>query len=342
MQLLTALILFGVLFATSLVGTRLLITLLTRRAVIDVPNERSSHVVPKPRGGGIAVVTVMLAGWIGWLALQGNLDGKSLLLAGLTSGLAVLSFIDDLKSLPARLRLLVQAVAVAAGLLVTIPDAGFSNGLIPVWIELPIAGFAWLWFVNLFNFMDGIDGITGVETISIGSGLIALSLVSGGAVLTIQLPALAMVAAIAGFLVWNWQPSKIFIGDVASIPLGFLAGWMLLETGASTGGLSGWATALLLPGYYLFDATYTLFKRLLRRENVFEAHREHFYQQATQRGFSHAGACVAIAALNIGLIALALFVAPVYPVLSVVAGLAAVALLCLVFRRGGIQARAAV
>jgi len=337
MQLLTALILFAILFAVSLVGTRGLITLLTRRAVIDVPNERSSHVVPKPRGGGIAVVTVMLGGWIGWLSLQGNLDSKSLLLAGLTAGLAVLSFIDDLKNLPARLRLLVQAAAVAAGLLVTVPDTGFTNGLVPVWIELPIAGLAWLWFVNLFNFMDGIDGITGVETISIGGGLLGLS-VLGGIGVGVQLPALAMVAAIAGFLVWNWQPSKIFIGDVASIPLGFLAGWMLLETGAASGGLSGWAAALLLPGYYLFDATFTLVKRVLRRENVFEAHRQHFYQQATQRGFSHAGACLAILALNIGLIALALFVAPVYPVLSVLAGLGAVILLCVLFRRGGRKA----
>lgn len=337
MQPLTALILFCVLFVASLAGTRALITSLTRRAVIDVPNERSSHVVPKPRGGGIAVVTVMLAGWIGWLALQEALDSKTLLLAGLTAGLAILSFIDDMKNLPARLRLLVQAAAVAAGLLVTVPDIGFTNGLVPVWIELPIAGFAWLWFVNLFNFMDGIDGITGVETISIGSGLLGLSMLGGGAA-SIQIPALAMVAAIAGFLVWNWQPSKIFIGDVASIPLGFLAGWMLLETGAASGGLSGWAAALLLPGYYLFDATFTLIRRVLRRENVFEAHRQHFYQQATQQGFSHAGACLAILALNIILIALALLVAPAYPVLSVLAGLGLVIVLCLLFRRGGRKA----
>ena len=341
MQLLTALVFFGVLFVASLAGTRALITVLTRRAVIDVPNERSSHVVPTPRGCGIAVVTVILGGWIGWLALQGTLDGKSLLIAGLTAGLAILSFIDDMKNLPARLRLLVQALAVAAGLMVTVPDTGFTGGLIPVWVELPVAGFAWLWFVNLFNFMDGIDGITGVETISIGGGLIGLAVI-GGIGASIQLPALAMVAAIAGFLVWNWQPSKIFIGDVASIPLGFLSGWMLLEAGAASDGLSGWAAVLLLPGYYLFDATFTLVRRVLRRENVFEAHRQHFYQQATQRGFSHAGACLAILALNIGLIALALLVAPVYPLFSVAIGLGAVILLCLLFHRGRVKAEAAV
>ena len=288
MQLLTALIFFGVLFLASLAGTRALISLLTHRAVIDVPNERSSHIVPKPHGGGIAVVIVLLVGWIGVLAMQGDLDGKSVLLAGMTAGLAVLSFIDDLKNLSARFRLLVQAVAVAAGLLVTVPESGFTNGLVPILIELPVVGVAWLWFVNLFNFMDGIDGITGVETICIGSGVIGLAMIgkrwyritdsgAGDGCRNCRLSGLELATL------------KIFIGDVASIPLGFLGGWMLLETAAASSGLSGWAAAILLPGYYLFDATFTLVRRMLRRENIFEAHRQHFYQQATQRGFSHAG-----------------------------------------------------
>ena len=340
MHLLSALIFFGVLFLASLAGTRALIPLLTRRAVLDVPNERSSHALPKPHGGGIAVVIVLLVGWIGVLAIRGDLDSKSVLLAGMTAGLAVLSFIDDVKNLSARFRLLLQAVAVAAGLVVTVPETGFTNGLVPIWVELPVAGFAWLWFVNLFNFMDGIDGITGVETISIGTGVIGLVMI-GSVGIELQLPALAMVAAITGFLVWNWQPSKIFIGDVASIPLGFLSGWMLLETAAASAGLSGWAAAVLLPGYYLVDATFTLVRRMLRRENIFEAHRQHFYQQATQRGFSHAGACLAILALNIFLIVMALFVAPAYPVLAVFVGGAAVILLCFFFSRRGAKAEGA-
>jgi len=333
MQPLSAIAFFAILFLAALLGTRLLISLLTRRRVIDVPNERSSHDVPKPRGGGIAVIAVMLAGWMGWLGLSGNLDQTALVVAGLTLVLAALSFVDDLRNLPARLRLVVQALCVAGGLWVTVPAGGFTGGAIPVWLELPVAGFAWLWFVNLFNFMDGIDGITGVETISVGGGILGLVLL-GGTAIQLQIPALAMVAAIGGFLVWNWQPSKIFIGDVASIPLGFLIGWMLLETAASSEGFEGWAAALLLPGYYLFDATFTLGKRLLRRENVFEAHRQHFYQQATQKGFSHAGACLAIAALNALLILLALFAVPDSPWLALLAGYAAVIALCLLFRRG--------
>jgi UDP-N-acetylmuramyl pentapeptide phosphotransferase/UDP-N-acetylglucosamine-1-phosphate transferase len=333
MQPLSAIVFFAILFLAALIGTRILISLLTRRRVIDVPNERSSHDLPKPRGGGIAVVSVMLAGWIGWAGISGSLDATALVVAGLTLALAALSFVDDLKNLPARLRLVIQALCVAGGLWVTVPEGGFTGGLLPVWLELPVAGFAWLWFVNLFNFMDGIDGITGVETISIGGGILGLVLL-GGTAATLQVPALAMVAAIAGFLVWNWQPSKIFIGDVASIPLGFLIGWMLLETAGASDGLAGWAAALLLPAYYLFDATFTLGKRLLRRENVFEAHRQHFYQQATQKGFSHAGACLAIAALNTVLVLLALFAAPDSPLPALLGGYAAVVALCLLFRRG--------
>ena len=109
MHLLSALIFFGVLFLASLAGTRALIPLLTRRAVLDVPNERSSHALPKPHGGGIAVVIVLLVGWIGVLAIRGDIDSKSVLLAGMTAGLAVLSFIDDVKNLSARFRLLLQA-----------------------------------------------------------------------------------------------------------------------------------------------------------------------------------------------------------------------------------------
>ncbi|UUX50797.1 glycosyltransferase family 4 protein [Nisaea acidiphila] len=340
MQPLSAIIFFSVLFVAALIGTRLLISLLTRRSVIDVPNERSSHDVPKPRGGGIAVIAVMLTGWIGWLVLAGNIDGTAFAIAGLTLILAALSFIDDLRNLPARLRLIVQALCVAAGLWFTVPGNGLTDGLLPLWLELPVAGFAWLWFVNLFNFMDGIDGITGVETVSIGGGVFGLVML-GGVSAALEVPALAMVAAISGFLVWNWQPSRIFIGDVASIPLGFLIGWMLLETAGSMSGLTGWAAAVLLPAYYLFDATFTLAKRLIRRENVFEAHRQHFYQQATQRGFSHAGACLLIAVLNAFLILLTLFAATDYPIPAVIAGYAAVIGLCLMFRRGRIKAQVA-
>src|SRR5260370_2533279 len=160
----------------------------------------------------------------------------------------------------------------------------------------------WVWFVNLFNFMDGIDGITGVETASVGIG-VALVVLSGGdeadgsAVLALTLP-----AGMLAFLRWTWHPAQLFVGDVGSVPLGYLLGWMLL-------GLAGkglWAPALILPLYYLADATITLGRRVLRRERVWEAHRQHFYQRALGTDGDHAAVARLVLAADTLLIVLAL------------------------------------
>jgi UDP-N-acetylmuramyl pentapeptide phosphotransferase/UDP-N-acetylglucosamine-1-phosphate transferase len=207
--------------------------------------------------------------------------------------LAMVSWRDDLGHVPARWRLLAQILAVAAGLAVLDGDPVFQ-GLLPPWLDLVAAALAWIWFVNLTNFMDGIDGITGVEAASIGIGL---ALVGAPAA-----PALILVSASLGFLRWNWHPARLFMGDVGSVPLGYLLGALLLML--AKGG--AWAAALILPAYYLADATWTLVRRLLERKRVWEAHREHFYQQAVQRGWSHGRVALTVGIVNGGLVILAL------------------------------------
>ena len=144
-------------------------------------------------------------------------------------------------------------------------------------------GLGWVWFINLFNFMDGIDGISGVECLGIGLGVAVIAALDG-------VPSghgslgICLAAAAAGFLIWNWHPAKVFMGDVGSVPLGFLIGWLLLDMAAA----GAWAPAVILPAYYLADATITLLRRLLRGAAPWQAHRDHFYQQATQAGRSHA------------------------------------------------------
>jgi UDP-N-acetylmuramyl pentapeptide phosphotransferase/UDP-N-acetylglucosamine-1-phosphate transferase len=230
-------------------------------------------------------------------------------LVAAAAGLALLSWRDDRSHVSARWRLLAQLVAVAAGLAVL--DGGpVFQGLLPPALDLLAAGLAWVWFVNLTNFMDGIDGITGVEAASIGIGL---AIVGAPAA-----PALIVAAAAIGFLRWNWHPARLFMGDVGSVPLGYLLGAMLLMLAKA----GHWAPALILPGYYLADATWTLLRRLSRRQRVWEAHREHFYQQATQRGWSHARVAVSIGVLNLCLILLAfLALAAPWPALALAAGL---------------------
>ena len=287
--------------AASWAGTWLAIRLLTKRAILDQPNERSSHSIPTPRGGGLAVTAVLIAGAtacaIVWPADRGE---TWIVMAGILA-LALLSWLDDLKNLSAAMRLIVHAAVVAGALWMLPSEALVFQGWLPPLIDRILAGLLWIWFINLFNFMDGIDGISGIETIAIGAGLFGLSL---------MLPALApegrfgliAVGAAAGFLLWNWHPARIFLGDVGSVPLGFFLGWLLLETAAA----GHWAAALILPLYYLADATITLARRALRGEKVWQAHREHFYQRPIQRGVAHDRVALRIALANAALIGLAL------------------------------------
>ena len=275
---------------------------LLRRDIMDRPNERSSHDTPTPRGGGIGLMAALLPAWIAGAVLfaPDPLTTADWLLPLAAAALAGVSWIDDLRDLGALPRLAAQFAAAIAGVLV-LPGLVFQ-GLFPPWLDATLAVIGWVWFVNLFNFMDGIDGISGVESISIAAGVVLtgaiLSIIPGG--MTAQ--ALAVAAATAGFLAWNWHPAKIFLGDIGSVGLGYLLAWLLLALAA----MGEWEAALILPLYYLADATITLLHRLARREKVWQAHREHYYQQAVQNGRSHARVSAAVATTNLALVALAL------------------------------------
>ncbi|MDA0261772.1 MAG: glycosyltransferase family 4 protein [Proteobacteria bacterium] len=269
---------------------------LRRRAILDVPNPRSSHSEPKPRGGGIAVVGSIAMVWVTWSILGGVPAGWSPLLAGLAF-LALVSWADDVRGMPVWVRLGAHVAAVAGGVSLLADGEMVFQGWLPLWLDRVAAAIAWLWFLNLYNFMDGIDGITAVETISIGGGLFVVATVTSSGHPAAAL-ALVMAAAAAGFLPWNWSPARVFLGDVGSVPLGYLCGWLLLSAAVE----GWWGVALILPLYYLADATITLARRLVRRERIWQAHANHFYQQAARRVASHARISLIIAAANLLLI----------------------------------------
>lgn len=273
-----------------------LIGWLHRRAIMDVPNERSSHAEVTPRGGGIATTAGMLLGLIVWMALEPD-PVMPMVVLGMAV-LAIVSWLDDRSGgLPIGVRFGAQAICAGVVIAMLPFEATVTQGLVPVWFERIALFFAWMWFTNLFNFMDGINGITGVEMATIGAGFTLLSVIEG-----VVAPAGLIVAAAAlGFLPWNWGKARVFLGDVGSVPAGYLLGALLLALA-----LSGhWAAALILPMYYWVDATFTLLRRGLRGEKVWQAHRSHFYQQGARKLGSHAAVATRIAALNLLLVVLA-------------------------------------
>jgi len=305
--------------------TRLLIPILARREILDRPNERSSHRVPTPRGGGIAVIGSILLAW----AVFARTESVPSDVFGIVLGavlLGTVSWFDDLRGLSPVVRLLAQAAAVAIGILVL-------PGVLPGprdLLYLAAIGLLWIWWINLFNFMDGIDGLAGSEAAAIGAGLLLFGSVGAGADPALQAFVAAVTGAAIGFLVWNWSPARVFLGDVGSVPLGYVLGFLLL--GWVVRGY--WKIALILPLYFLADATITLARRLLRGERIWQAHREHFYQQAARRGLSHAAVVKRVIAANLVLIGCGWAAENGWGAVSLAASAATVAILLAALSRG--------
>jgi UDP-N-acetylmuramyl pentapeptide phosphotransferase/UDP-N-acetylglucosamine-1-phosphate transferase len=270
------------------------------RYALARPNARSSHQVPTPQGAGIAVIaaTLVVAGLIIACAGKTELTIPAALFAA-TLFLAVVGLIDDIRSIPVGPRLTLQAIAV--GLVVF---SGSSELRIvpacPLWIERALLLLAGLWFVNLVNFMDGLDWMTVAEVVPVTGAIIVL--LHGELPAPAAIVAAALCGAMLGFAFFNKPVAKVFLGDVGSLPIGLLLGWCLLELAYA----QQFVAALLLPLYYLSDATVTLLRRIARREPFWAAHRTHFYQRATDNGFTVWRVVGEVFALNIVLAALAL------------------------------------
>ncbi len=299
----------------------LLHPLLVRYALAR-PNARSSHVVPTPQGGGIGVTAATLIAALVGLALLRGIDARTLVLFAAAVLLAVIGTVDDIVTMRALPRLVVQFAAV--GVVVSLLPAGLHLTQAPIVVERAALVVLGVWAVNLTNFMDGIDWMTVAEVVPITAGL-ALFGVMGALPSSAFVVALALFGAILGFAPFNRPVARLFLGDVGSLPIGLLLFWLLVVLA----GRGYVIAALLLPLYYLADATITLIRRASRGENIFEAHRSHFYQHATKAGWPVISVIARVFAVNIVLVALALLSAsthaPIAQLLVLVAGCAAVA-----------------
>lgn len=271
-----------------------------QRYALARPNARSSHRIPTPQGGGLAVIIAAIAATAISVSFSGLVANSSLLAVfSATILLALVGAYDDLRTMPVLPRLIMQAAAVGIALW-ALPAEFHLFQAIPLWAERIVLLIGGLWFVNLVNFMDGLDWMTVAEVVPVMGALVLFGL-CGQLPMTSTVVALALGGAMIGFAPFNKPVAKLFLGDVGSLPIGLLMGWCLLQL-AESGHL---VAALLLPLYYLVDATLTLLRRLMRGEAVWVAHRSHFYQQATDNGFSVIQVVREVFVLNIVLAALA-------------------------------------
>ena len=297
MSLAETLIVLGT-FCASLLGSGMVCRYAARSQLLDIPNTRSSHAVPTPRGGGLAIASSFFAG-TALLKMLGILGGTTMLALIAAAAVAGIGFLDDILQLSARLRLGVHLAAgvFAAGVLGGLPTQIFSAlGANEYLIRAFLAVFILASATNVFNFMDGIDGLAAAEAIFMSAGGAMLNYLNGGDVgLTAAMACLG--AATLGFLLWNWPPAHLFMGDVGSGFLGFTLTILAIATSRRTGIPVGvWA---ILGGVFLVDASVTLLRRMLRGDRWFEPHRLHAYQHLARRWHSHLRVTVLGAAINV-------------------------------------------
>jgi UDP-N-acetylmuramyl pentapeptide phosphotransferase/UDP-N-acetylglucosamine-1-phosphate transferase len=293
-----ALLLVALSAAAISAGLIVLLRPLLQRYALARPNARSSHAVPTPQGAGIAVVAATLA--VAGIAATAMGLGIQTMLFAATIFIALVGFADDIKPIPVLPRLLLQAAAVGAVILAAPAELRIAP-VLPFAAERGLLLLAGIWFVNLVNFMDGLDLMTVAETVPIAGTMVLLGWSGDFAPLPTVIAA-ALVGAMLGFAPFNRPVAKVFLGDVGSLPIGLLLGFCLLQL--------AWqhelAAALLLPLYYIADATLTLVLRIIRREPFWAAHRSHFYQRATDNGFTVPRVVGEVFALNVALAALAI------------------------------------
>ncbi len=286
-------------FTVAVIATGLMRRYALQKKLLDVPNLRSSHASPTPRGGGVAIVIAFFAVAL-LLAFLGLMEARilgALLIGG--GAMAWVGYLDDRRHLRASVRF---SVHLASALFVVmmlggVPESALARwGLHGLWIGGLLAVLLMVWTTNLFNFMDGIDGIAGSEAVFLGGAGALLNWSHGGDPgLTAAM--LCLAAASLGFLPWNWPPARIFMGDVGSGFLGFtLAVLGLAANQLGTIPLEAWG---ILGGVFFVDATITLLRRVVRGDQWFEAHRMHAYQQLARRWRAHLPVTLSVSAINL-------------------------------------------
>ncbi len=307
---------------------------LFKRYALARPNARSSHTVPTRQGGGIAVIGATIIVSVGILYSASDEAGTIPLTILFSAALliAIVGIVADIHPNYVMMRFLLQAIAVAA-VIFSLPHELRVAPLLPWWVERALLVVGGLWFVNLVNFMDGLDWMTVAEVVPVSAAVAAIGLQD-------MLPPWAIVVSLAlcgatiGFAFFNRPMARLFLGDVGSLPIGLLLAWLLVLVAGNGAPVA----AILLPLYYVADTTITLLRRIVRGEKIWQAHRSHFYQRATDRGLTVIAIVRRVFIVNLLLAALALatVLGPSHEldIGALLAGAALVAWLLMSFVRG--------
>lgn len=311
-------ILGSVVMVCSLVLTRMLLTIMPKFGIVDVPSARRAHAKKTPRGGGLAFVLIFsIALPIFEYMMRGSCSGAIDILQ-IFLPISLISFWDDVSHVMVPLRLFVHIICSSLAIMWLVHPHTILHYEIPMSLDLAIGAFALLTFLNVYNFLDGIDGITVSESMHLSCTILLLCAVRYDIIPNVDI--IIMVATIIlgwsfGFIYFNWQPAKIFLGDVGSISLGFLLGVCLLTIASASAKL--FAACVIAALYYIADGGMTILIRLVKGEKIWEPHLQHFFQKAVRNGKSHKRVVRRIMKCNILLMLFAVN-SLYYPVLSIV------------------------
>ena len=292
-----------ILFFISFLLTYLVRNYALKKALLAEVNERSSHTTPTPHGGGIAITITWFAG-LTYLFFSNAIDNSLYFALMCGAILSIVSFFDDVHELPPKMRLLVQSIVALLGIILLGGLKSIDFGFFVIENQILtniIAFFAVIWYINLYNFLDGIDGYAGSETIFLGIA---------GYILFAGVHFLVLIVSVAGFLVWNWHKAKIFMGDTGSTLLGYnIAIFTIYYADKNPENLWIW---IVLFGLFWFDATLTLIRRYKNKEKLSQAHKKHTYQRLVQSGFTHDRVVLLSIILNILLFSSVYFIHNVF------------------------------
>ncbi|ADE30399.1 undecaprenyl-phosphate alpha-N-acetylglucosaminyltransferase (mraY2) [Rickettsia prowazekii str. GvV257] len=314
---------YSALFIFSFIATTILTYILTKYlptiGLVDVPSNRRSHNKITPRGGGLAIVIVVMIALSGFEYIMSHNLVNSIKILPLLLVIASISFLDDLKAVPILIRLIVHLICAACAILFF--SQINSHILIHNILIIALSGF-----INIYNFMDGIDGMSCVESIHLSSTMLVLCFLQFSIIdnpYFIASVNVIILGCSCGFLIFNWHPAKIFLGDVGSISLGFLTGLCLLLLALTSTNL--FIACVIASLYYMTDAVLTILIRLLNKEKIWQPHLKHFFQKAVQKGKSHKQVVSIIAICNIFLMIISV-ISLNFPVISIMLAIAVITL----------------